>query len=117
MPEMQVRMVVLSTGNIDSAIQFYSEGLGMPLKFRDGDRYAAMDGGSVTIALATDEDHPLPGHVVVGIKAADVDRAAMAIAAAGGRVLRAPYNDLHERRAVACDKDGNGIVLYGPLPT
>jgi predicted enzyme related to lactoylglutathione lyase len=87
----------------------------MPLKFRDGGHFAAIDGGSVTIALATALDHPLTGQVVVGIKTADVDAAAKAIEASGGAVVRGPYDDAHERRAVVYDNKGNGLVFYSPL--
>ena len=111
-----VRMVVLSTDDLDESIRFYTETLGMSLKFRDGAHYAALDGGSITLALATAVDHPMPGHVVVGIKTADVDAAAEAIEANGGAVVKGPYNDAHERRAVVYDHKGNGLVFYSPLP-
>ena len=66
MSDHTVRMIVLSTDDLDASIRFYTETLGMPLKFRDGDHFAAIDGGSVTLALATSLDHPIPGQVVVG---------------------------------------------------
>jgi hypothetical protein len=71
--------------------------------FHRGGHYAALDGGSVTLALATAVDHPLPGEVVVGIKTADVDAATKAIEASGGAIVKGPYNDAHERRAVVYD--------------
>ena len=108
-------MVVLSTDDLDESIRFYTETLGMSLKFRDGAHYAALDGGSVTLALATAVDHPMPGRVVVGIKPADVDAAAEAIEANGGAIVKGPYNDAHERRAVVYDDKGNGLVFYSPL--
>jgi len=111
-----VRMVVLSTDNLDESIKFYTDTLGMTLKFRDGSHYAALDGGSVTLALATAIDHPMPGQVVVGIKTADVDGAAQAVEDNGGAIVRQPYNDAHERRAVVYDNKGNGLVFYSPLP-
>lgn len=116
MSGLEVKMVILSTDNLDESIAFYSDTLGMELKFRDGAHFAALDGGSVTLALATDIDHPLPGKVVVGIKTDDVDAAAAAITAGGGAVVRGPYDDAHERRAVVYDNQGNGLVLYSPLP-
>ena len=112
-----VRMVVLSTDDLDSSIAFYSETLGMPLKFRDGSHFAALDGGSITLALATSIDHPLPGQVVVGVQTDDVDAAAAAIEAHGGAVVKGPYDDAHERRAVVYDHKGNGLVFYSPLTT
>ena len=110
-----VRMILLSTDDLDESIRFYCDTLGMTLKFRDGAHYAALDGGSVTLALATAVDHPIPGHVVVGIKTADVDAAARAIEAGGGAIVKGPYDDAHERRAVVYDNKGNGLVFYSPL--
>ena len=111
----EVKMIILSTDDLDESIRFYSDTLGLPLKFRDGDHFAALDGGSVTVALATAVDHPIPGHVVVGIKTGDVDAAAKAVEASGGGIVKSPYDDAHERRAVVYDNKGNGLVFYSPL--
>ena len=115
MSDQQIRMIVLSTDDLDESIKFYSETLGMPLKFRDGAHFAALDGGSITLALATAVDHPIHGQVVVGIKTDDVDAAAKAIEASGGGIVKGPYDDAHERRAVVYDNKGNGLVFYKPL--
>lgn len=109
-----VRMIILSTENLDESIEFYGR-LGFALKFRDGTHFAALDGGSVTLALATSIDHPLPGKVVVGVKTDDVDGSAQAIENAGGAIVKAAYDDAHERRAVCYDNQGNGLVFYQPL--
>ncbi|MFJ9363777.1 VOC family protein [Nocardia sp. NPDC101769] len=116
MSDHEVKMIILSTDDLDESIAFYTETLGMPLKFRDGPHFAALDGGPITLALATALDHPIHGQVVVGIKTADVDAAAKAIEASGGGIVKAPYDDAHERRAVVCDNKGNGLVFYSPLP-
>lgn len=115
MSENQVKMIVLSTENLEESIKFYTEQLGFPLKFRDGNHFAALDGGTVTLALATDVDHPIPGQVVVGIKTDDVDAAAKIVDENGGGVARQAYDDAHERRAVVYDSEGNGIVFYKSL--
>ncbi len=115
MSEHDVRMILLSTEDLDASIRFYTETLGMTLKFRDGSHFAAVDGGSVTLALATALDHPMPGKVVVGVRTDDVDAAARAVEADGGAVLKEPYDDAHERRAVVYDDQGNGLVFYSPL--
>jgi lactoylglutathione lyase len=111
----EVRMIILSTDDLDESMRFYSETLGMPVKFRDGTHFAALDAGAVTLALATAVDHPMPGQVVVGIKTADVDAAAKAIEASGGGIVTGPYDDAHERRVVVYDNKGNGLVFYSPL--
>ena len=115
MSEQQVKMVILSTDDLEDSIKLYVETLGMGLKFRDGAHFAALDGGPVTLALATEVDHPIPGQVVVGIKTDDVDGAAKAVEDSGGGIVRGPYDDAHERRAVVYDNKGNGIVFYKPL--
>ena len=114
MSNYDVRMILLSTDDLDESIRFYTETLGMALKFRDGSHFAAIDGGSVTIALATSIDHPMPGKVVVGVKTADVDAAAKAVEENGGAIVKAAYDDAHERRAVVYDSQGNGLVFYTP---
>lgn len=112
MTERQVRQIVLWTENLDDSVQFYNETLGFPLKFRDGNHYAALDCGGVTIALATESDHPIPGQIIIGIKTEDPDGDAEAVSAAGGVIARQAYDGAHERRAVVYDGDGNGIVFY-----
>ena len=116
MSDQQVRMIVLSTDNLEESIKFYTETLGFPLKFRDGEHFAALDGGTVTLALATAIDHPIPGQVVVGIRTDDVDGTARAIEENGGGIVKSPYDDAHERRAVVYDNKGNGFVFYKSLP-
>ncbi|KAF0969572.1 VOC family protein [Gordonia sp. YY1] len=115
MSDHEAKMIILSTENLDESITFYTETLGMSLKFRDGAHFATLDAGAVTLALATSVDHPIPGKVVVGIKTADVDAAAKAIEAGGGAIVKGPYDDAHERRAVVYDNQGNGLVFYSPL--
>ncbi|MFE3051741.1 VOC family protein [Nocardia sp. NPDC059239] len=115
MSDHEVKMIILSTDNLDESIDFYTETLGMPLKFRDGAQFAALGGGPITLALATAVDHPIHGQIVVGIKTVDVDAAAKAIEASGGSIVKGPYDDAHERRAVVYDNKGNGLIFYSPL--
>jgi catechol 2,3-dioxygenase-like lactoylglutathione lyase family enzyme len=49
MSDHEVKMIILSTDDLDESIRFYSESLGMSLKFRDGAHFAALDGGPITI--------------------------------------------------------------------
>ena len=52
----------------------------------------------------------------MGIKTDDVDAAARAIDENGGGIVKGPYDDAHERRAVVYDNKGNGLVFYKSLP-
>ena len=60
MSEQQVKMVILSTDDLDESIRFYSETLGMSLKFRDGAHFAALDGGPVTLHWQPRSTIPFP---------------------------------------------------------
>ena len=115
MSDLELRMIMLSTDHLEASIAFYVETLGMKLKFRDGDRFAAIDAGPITLALATADDHPVPGEVALGIKAGDVDETAATILAAGGSMVGAVADGGHERRAIMRDSSGNAVVIYGPL--
>lgn len=115
MSDYDVRMILLSTDDLDASIAFWTETLGFTLKFRDGTHFASLDGGSVSLALATSIDHPIPGQVVVGIRTDDVDAAARALEEGGGGIVKGPYDDAHERRVVGYDNTGNGVVFYRPL--
>lgn len=111
----KVSMIILSTDDLDSSIAFY-EGLGFPLKFRDGDHFAALDGKSIVLALATEIDHPIPGQVVVAINTGDVDGELERLRTGGAVIVREPYDAAHERRAIVHDDQGNGLVLFTPTP-
>jgi hypothetical protein len=60
----------------------------MSLTFPDGAHCAALDDGSVTVALATAVDHPIYGQ---------------AVEVSGGGIVRDPNDDAHENRAVVYD--------------
>ncbi|MET8867819.1 VOC family protein [Nonomuraea sp. NPDC004580] len=107
---MKLGNVLIPVADLDAAIAFY----GLPVKFRDGDRFAALDGGGVTVALAGPEEH-VAGSVAVSYKVADVDREVGELVARGAEVVREPEAGPHERRAVLRDPSGNVFVLYSPL--
>ncbi|WP_328808967.1 VOC family protein [Nonomuraea montanisoli] len=102
--------VLIPVADLDQAIAFY----GLPVKFRDGDRFAALDGGGVTVALAGPAEH-VTDTAAPSYKVDDVARAVRELSARGGEVVRAPEEGPHETRAVLRDPSGNVFVLYAPL--
>ncbi|MFE5699113.1 VOC family protein [Rhodococcus koreensis] len=99
--------------DVAAAAAFYRDGLGIETKFVDGDRYAALDAGGTTLALAAPEED-LAERVAASFKVPDVTAALHAIEHAGGRVVRPVEQGAHEIRAVAADPWGNIFVVYGP---
>lgn len=100
--------------DLAGALAFYEGVFALPRLFVDGDRYAALDGGGVKLALAAASEE------VVGIPAAafkvdDVQGVLDQVVQAGGTVLKAIEAGPHEVRAVAQDPWDNAFIVYSPL--
>jgi predicted enzyme related to lactoylglutathione lyase len=104
--------VVLPVSNLDAAIEFCERALGLPLRFRDGGRYAALESASATLALATTPEQVVEGAVSVGLKVDDLDAATKRARDAGARILGDLVETAHDRRLALADPDGNILVLY-----
>ena len=107
MSDHEVKMIVLSTDDLDESIKFYSDTLGMALKFRDGTHFAALDGGGVTLALATAVDHPRLGELTILNQPITLSRTPAELATAtpdrgdhtGQQALGLETDDPHEETA------------------
>lgn len=99
--------------DMDDAVSFYQEKLGLPLKFRDGNRWVAFDVGGTTLALAPRQNERTTG-AVVSIKVTDVDAWARE-AAERGVAVGEPTTGPHERTVEVQDPDGNSLVIYSAL--
>lgn len=111
-PASTIHDVLWPVRNLDAAVRFYVEGLGMPLKFRDGDRFAAIAAGGVTLALVAGTEDVTGGVPSAGFLVADLMAAVRSAEAAGGTVAVAAHDGPHERRAVIRDPGGQLVVFY-----
>lgn len=107
--------VLIPVNNLDEAIAFYSGTLGLAVRFRDGDRFAALDGGGATVALVTAEEQVTGEVTAPSYKVDDVARAVLELTGVGAFLLREPETGPHEIRAVLRDPSGNVFVLYSSL--
>ena len=108
-------MVLHPVDDLDRALAFYQEALGLSLEFRDGDRFCALDADGVTIALAAGgEKSSTGGAVTVAYEVEDVSSAAEQLVAAGAGVVRVAEEGPHEVRAILRDTAGNDFVIYSP---
>ncbi|MBO3746652.1 VOC family protein [Streptosporangiaceae bacterium NEAU-GS5] len=107
--------VMIPVADLDEALAFYSDALGLPVKFRDGDRFAALDGGGTTVALVTSQEQVAGAVVAPSYKVDDVGQAVRDLEKAGAAVVRAPETGPHEIRAVLRDPSGNLFIVYGGL--
>jgi catechol 2,3-dioxygenase-like lactoylglutathione lyase family enzyme len=102
-----LRNVIFTVSDMEGAVRFYRDVVGLPLKFQDGDRWAAFDGGGCTVALSSgDAEVPTPS-----LKAADLEVWLAAAVQAGAE--RAPIEDgPHERLVRMRDPAGNPFIVY-----
>ena len=116
MAKLALRMLLVSVDSVAAALRFYQEGLGLQLKFQDGDHYAALDAGPVTVALATNDEHPVPGQTAISFKTDDVTMAVEQLVSAGAEVISPITYGAHEVRAALRSPTGMALVVYAPTP-
>lgn len=113
---MQLRAIHIPVSDIRQGIKFYSEVLNLPLKFQDGDRYAAFECGSITLALVSPEDAESED-IALAIKSRDLAGALDTLRKAGAELTSDPVTGSHEVRALVKDPSGRDLILYQPLET
>ena len=92
---------------------FYEGALGLPMKFRDGDRWIQYGVGGTNVALACPEEAaPATSGLVMVLEVDDFEGAAERIGAAGGQVLG--LRDMGSHGAVLSlrDPEGNLVQLF-----
>uniref|UniRef100_C5D0J4 Glyoxalase/bleomycin resistance protein/dioxygenase n=1 Tax=Variovorax paradoxus (strain S110) TaxID=543728 RepID=C5D0J4_VARPS len=92
---------------------FYEGALGLPMKFRDGDRWIQYGVGGTNVALACPEEAAPATHgLVMVLEVDDFAGAAERIGAAGGQVLG--LRDMGSHGAVLSlrDPEGNLVQLF-----
>lgn len=115
---LDLRTLLVPVESIDAGLQFYQRGLGLRLKFRDGDRYAALEGEGITVALAIADEQPVADTVCLAFKTDDLEAAIARLADAGAEILVPPKASAHETQAVLRAPGGGPIVVYSPwLPS
>lgn len=114
--DLVLRTILLSADDLDAPLRFYRDALGMPERFRDGERYAALDAGAgIIVALAAGPEHPAPGTPVLACKTSDVTAAVDRVLTAGAKIVDSPTVGRHEMRALVRAPGGALISIYGPL--
>ncbi|MGW7691332.1 VOC family protein [Streptomyces asiaticus] len=106
--------VLYPVADVGAAAAFYGESLGLATKFTDGDRFAALDAGGVTLAIAGEEEDVTGGTPAASFKVQDVSATVRRMIDAGAKVVREPEEGPHEVRAVVEDPWGNPVVVYSP---
>lgn len=110
-----VKQILIPVESIELSIEFYRKNFGFPVKFQDGSRYAALDGGSVTLALVSAEENLTGKQVAIAVAVSEAEQFLGAARENGVQVIRDVMPGPHEKRAVVADQDGNAIVVYSKI--
>jgi predicted enzyme related to lactoylglutathione lyase len=111
---MKLAMLLQPVEDMAAALHFYGDALGLPLMFRDGERFAALDAGGLTLALVAGAER-IVDVPALAWRVDDIDAALARLVAAGAQVLSPPARGPHERRAVLRDVAGHPLVLSAKL--
>jgi len=101
------------TRDMDRAVAFYRDVLGLSVTRRDGDSWAELDAGAVRLALhGVVETHPVqPGGATAVFEVADVDEARRALEERGVEFDHTADIEGYARYATFHDPDGNTVQI------
>jgi predicted enzyme related to lactoylglutathione lyase len=111
---MKSSLLLCPVNDLDAAMAFYRDVLGLPVKFRDGGRYCAIDAGGFTLGLAAGAERVVDEAAPV-FRVEDIADSVTALVAAGARVLRPVERGPHEAHAVLRAPGGTVMVLSAKL--
>lgn len=103
-------LVAADAGAAERMEAFYSAALGLPVAFRDGDRWVQMKGGAKLALASAEEAGPHDGGAIPVFEIDDLDQARAAAVAAGGVVLS--ERDMGAHGTTLCLRDPGGHVLH-----
>lgn len=109
---MSIGNVLYPVRDVAKAVAFYRDALGLAVRFTDDGRFAALDGGGTTFALAGPQEDVTGGEPAASFRVDDTSEAVERLTAAGARLVRGPEDGPHETRAVLRDPDGNPLIVY-----
>jgi predicted enzyme related to lactoylglutathione lyase len=107
---MKLQMLVVPVETLEKALAFYRDTCGWTLKFRDGERYAALDAGGLTLALTTGSES-ICAIAAPALRVADIESALQRLLQAGAGIVRPIETGPHERRAAVRAPDGTVLLL------
>lgn len=87
----EIRQIAVVVGDVDAALAFYRDVLGLTLLFRAGPELAFLNAGGTRIMLTTPQGHGAVGaNSILYFKVSDVEGTHSALVARGATSERAP---------------------------
>ena len=106
----RVGNVLYPVPDVAAAVAFYRDGLGLAVKFQDGSRYAALDGGGVTFAIAAAEESVAGPGPAASFKVTD-------LACRCGTAYRSRGNPYHRLLPRARTRSGQRSAIRPAIPS
>ena len=108
--------VTVKVSNMDRAVKFYSETLGLKLAYRFGDHWASIEAGKgLTIGLhpaSSESPAGIKGSMAIGLElSGSMQEAVKTLAAKGVRFLGPVHEEKAGSFAAFEDPDGNQLYL------
>ncbi len=113
MEHLRANMVVYQVQDMDRAVKFYTEMLGLPLKIRFENHWAEIDAGTISIGLHPTENEEAvsgEGGAVVSFAVEDIESLVPVLQQRGVQV-GAIKNPDHGKFAILKDSEGNSLHL------
>ena len=100
--------------NMDQAVNFYQDILGLDVKFRDGDRWTQFDVNGVGVALADPSEGPVPsgGGATVVLEVEDLGEMREKLTQNGVTVNETVDMGGHGKYFTAVDPAGNIVQIF-----
>jgi catechol 2,3-dioxygenase-like lactoylglutathione lyase family enzyme len=108
---------IVYVSNMDAAVRFYSEKLGLPLIYRFEDKFAAVEAGSLSLAIhpktPNTPDPGKKGSVMLGLQVDEpIERVVSRLTERGVRISGGSATLDEGKRVEFEDEDGNPIYLW-----
>lgn len=106
----KLKYAYVASSDVERAVGFYEQVLGLTLKFRDGERWAQFSAQGADFAVASRGE--AVADTVAVFEVQDLDAVAAKVVAAGGRLGLLRDMGAHGRVLTLHDPDGNVLQLY-----
>lgn len=107
---MKAHTLLYPVDALDPAIRFFRDALGLPLRFRDGERYAALDTGGLVLGLAAGTER-IVAEPTLAFRVDELEPAIARLVASGATLLRPAEQGPHELRAVLHAPGGCSLII------
>lgn len=107
---MKTNLLLCPVDDLDAAIDFFRDAMGLPLKFRDGDRYCALDAGGITLALVAGAER-IVSEPTLAFRVEEIEGAVAHLAVCGATILRPVETGPHESRAALRAPGGVPVIV------